>query len=53
MKTWYNITKANSSHCDEAKVESIKEHDILVSTEEGGTNAQKKDQNQKTPKCNG
>ena len=51
-KTRNNISKTNSSHGDEAEIESIKEGDILINTEEVGTNAKKDNQNQKTSKSN-
>ena len=51
-KTGNNISKPNSSHCNEAEIESIKESDILINTEEVGTNAKKDNQNQKTSKSN-
>ena len=47
-----NVSKPNCSHGDEAKVESIKEGDIFINTEEVGTNAKKYNENQKTSKSN-
>ena len=50
IQTWDNVTKPNGSHGDEAEVECIKESDILMNTEEVGTNAEEADENQKTAK---
>ena len=51
-KTGNNVSKPNSSHGNETEVESIKESDILINTEEVGTNTKKDNQNQKTSKSN-
>ena len=48
IKAGDNVSKADSGHGDEAKVECIKECDIFRDTEEVGTNTQEADENKKT-----